>query len=214
MSVLNTLIAGAVQHGLMLMGTVHEDQNGQPQSVVLFGTGAGFWPLFTRSSEYQDGASDPLDRWSVRVVGSIAASVQGTAIFPFGGPPYAPFLSWAETTGEAFQSPAGMLVHQRAGMMISFRGAVRVQGQLARPAAAPSPCQNCADQPCKTACPVDALSAERGYNVAACHDYLDTPDGQDCLQNGCKARRACPVSARFGRDPAQSAFHMQRFHPS
>ncbi|MBS8226880.1 ferredoxin, partial [Vannielia litorea] len=64
-----------------------------------------------------------------------------------------------------------------------------------------------------TACPVNALSAS-GYDTGACHAYLDTPEGADCLNRGCKVRRACPVSAAFPRVEAQSAFHMDHFHKS
>ncbi|HCQ65926.1 MAG TPA: ferredoxin, partial [Rhodobacteraceae bacterium] len=30
---------------------------------------------------------------------------------------------------------------------------------------------------------------------------------------GCVVRRACPVSAGFGRSEDQSGFHMRAFHP-
>lgn len=206
----------ASAQGLIVMGAVQSVED--DHTIYLLGTGPGFWPVFSASQEYGDGAPDPLDRWSQRVLPEIGAGLPQAPsdfVYPFGGPPYAPFLHWAVQTGEAFQSPVGMLVHQDAGLMISYRGAIVVPG-IAKPvpANAPSPCTTaCAAQPCKTACPVDALSAEQGYDVAACHAYLDTSAGQDCLQNGCKARRACPISQRFGRDPAQSAFHMKAFHP-
>ena len=33
------------------------------------------------------------------------------------------------------------------------------------------------------------------------------------MDNGCRARRACPLSAGADREPAQSAHHMKAFHP-
>ena len=51
-------------------------------------------------------------------------------------------------------------------------------------------------------------------NVEACHAHLATPEGQVCMTGGCLARLSCPVSARAGRDPDQSAHHMRAFHPS
>ncbi|MEO1689892.1 MAG: ferredoxin, partial [Pseudomonadota bacterium] len=54
-----------------------------------------FWPLFSQSPEYRDGAPDPLDRWSRRVIDEVAAAQGGEALYPFGGPPYHPFYSWA-----------------------------------------------------------------------------------------------------------------------
>lgn len=208
MGALEDLAGRAEPHGLIVMGALHEDG----QTLVLLGAGPGFWPVFIASPEHADGAPDPIDRWSRRVIGALAQGAR--AVFPFDGPPYAPFLAWARASGAAWDSPVGMLVHDRAGLMISYRGAVILPRELPlppRPAA--SPCTACA-APCATACPVDALNAARGYDVAACHAFLDTEDGQDCLTQGCLARRVCPVSESFGRDPAQSAFHMTAFHPT
>ncbi|MBL4766963.1 MAG: ferredoxin, partial [Rhodobacteraceae bacterium] len=73
-------------------------------------------------------------------------------------------------------------------------------------------CQSCHLHPCTTACPVDALSATHSYDIDACHAYLNTEAGQDCMTNGCAARRACPVSQRAGRVPEQSNLHMKAFH--
>ncbi len=195
----------------MCMGTAVEDE----QHIVLIGCDAAFWTVFSASPEGQDGAPDPIDRWSVRILNDLKTATGARDVaFPFGGPPYAPFLRWAEASGEAWQSPAGMMVHSRAGLMISYRGALIYDAPPLPASTAKKPCDTCVAQPCATACPVDALSAARGYDVAACHAYLDTPEGGDCLTQGCKARRACPVSAAFGRDPAQSAFHMSAFHPT
>ena len=78
------------------------------------------------------------------------------------------------------------------------------------PEPAVSPCTSCA-QPCLTACPAGALTGA-GYDVPACHTYLDTGAGGDCLAGGCLVRRACPVSQGYARLPEQSAYHMSRFH--
>lgn len=179
-------------------------------SLLLLGPGAGFWPLFTASPEYADGAPDPLDRWSKRVIGGLAAAWGGTAVFPSDGPPYPPFITWALATGRIFASPVGLLCHDTQGLWCSFRGAVRLPGAPA-PEPAPSPCDACAGQPCRTACPAGALT-ETGYDVAACHTWLDTPAGADCLDRGCAVRRACPAGANFDRSEDQSAFHMRAFH--
>ena len=75
---------------------------------------------------------------------------------------------------------------------------------------APSPCIQCAGQPCLTACPVDAL-VDGGYDVPACAAYLRTPEGADCKSRGCLARRACPVGRAGRYGPAQAAWHMAAF---
>jgi len=192
-------------HGLGVMG-VTEDK-------ILVGASPQMWPVFTQSVEFQDGQKDPLDRWSKRIIGGIAASHGWTTAYPSDGPPYAPFIAWALATGRFWQSPSGMLVHDVAGLMISIRGALLTDSQRTDSTTL-NPCIPCENSPCAATCPVDALSAERGYDVPACHAYLNTEPGRDCLENGCKARRACPISHRFGRDPEQSAFHMKAFHPT
>ena len=198
----------AAAHRLDIMGGVFEDGD----TIILLGPSPDFWPMMKATLEMQDGAPDPIDRWSLRVIADLAAELNAEPLFPFGGPPYLPFLRWAMESGRAWQSPAGMLVHDTAGLMVSYRGALRFSQEIVLPDTGRSPCETCADQPCTTACPVNALSAARGYDVAACHGFLNTEPGKDCLSQGCKARRACPVSQAFGRDPEQSAFHMSYFH--
>ncbi|PWE32729.1 ferredoxin [Maritimibacter sp. 55A14] len=170
----------------------------------------GFWPAFRASAEYRDGAADPLDRWSARVVGGLAERLDAAALYPF-GTPRRPFIRWALHSGRAWPSPVGMLVHDRAGLMVSYRGALALEDRLALPAppAAP-PCDDCRAKPCLSACPVGALGTS--YDLTACHAYLDTSDGTHCMNDGCAVRRSCPVSRSYGRMPGQSAFHMAAFH--
>jgi NAD-dependent dihydropyrimidine dehydrogenase PreA subunit len=198
----------AAKAGLIVMGTVPNSG-----TLVLLGTGPGFWPVFSTSPERLDKQPDPVDRWSQRVVGGLAIQLKAQAIFPFGGPPYEPFIAWALASGRAFQSPVGMLVHGAVGMMVSYRGALQFSENIAVPAPeAASPCQNCVAQPCTSTCPVGALGAAHSYDVDLCHAYLDTEAGRDCMANGCAVRRACPVSDGAGRVSAQSNLHMKAFH--
>lgn len=155
----------------------------------------------------------PLDRWSARVVGGLAREFGGHALLPFGGPPHHPFYAWALRSGRAFASPVTLLVHDGAGLMVSYRGAIALPGRVDLPAPpAASPCDGCAAKPCLSACPARALDV-RGYDVPACHAFLDMADGADCLSGGCIVRRACPISHAYGRLPEQSAYHMRLFHP-
>ena len=177
--------------------------------MLLGPAGAGFWEIFAASPEYRDGRNDPLDRWSERVIGGLAAACGGEALFPFGGPPWRPFTGWARASGEAWASPVGLLVHARRGLMVSYRGALALAERLELPPPAARPCDGCA-APCLAACPVGALGAD-GYDVPACHGWLDGMRGRGCLDGGCLVRRACPVGQ--GMQPeVQSAFHMAAFH--
>jgi len=200
--------------GLIVMGAAAHDPDGEVGTLILLGTGPQFWTAFSTSAEATDGAAHPVDRWSKRVIGGIARDLGAACSFPSDGPPYAPFIAWAMATGRFAQSPVGMMVHDRVGMMISLRGALLVTETLALPAPPRfDPCTSCA-APCASACPVRALSAAAPYDVPACHDFLDGDGAKSCMVDGCLARRACPLSRGAGRRSEQSALHMRSFHPS
>jgi len=202
----------AAPHHLAVMGALHLEAGEVPghETLVLLGPlEPGFWTAFTQTPEYRDGTPDPMDRWSTRVIGALAGDLGAVPLFPFGGPPWHPFIDWARRSGRAWPSPVGLLVHDVAGLMVSYRGALAIPERLALPAPARRPCETCATQPCLTACPVDALRPG-AYDVPACKADLDR-DGNDCRARGCAVRRACPVSQSHGRAPAQSAFHMGYF---
>jgi len=201
-------------HGLEVLATVAPAPGDTlppgTRGLALVGpAGPAFWDIFRAAPEAADGRPDPLDRWSRRVLDGVAARVGGTALYPFGGPPWHPFIAWALRSGQVFASPVTLLVHPRHGLFVSFRGALALPEPLpAAPAA--NPCETCRGKPCRTACPPGALTPG-GYDIPACHAHLDRPQGADCL-SGCLVRRACPVGRR--QPPEQSAFHMAAFHRS
>ena len=205
--------------GLLVMGALHPENCRAKQlkngTLILLGAGAGFWPVYSTSPEALDGHVDPIDRWSLRVVGDLARRHGTKALYPFGGPPYAPFIDWALKSGRAFTSPTGMMVHEQVGMMISYRGALHFSEVLDIPEVqGTSPCSTCSGQPCVTTCPVSALGKNAKYDLGACHNFLDSKTGESCMILGCAARRACPTSAGAMRQPGQSAHHMRAFHPA
>ncbi len=170
----------------------------------------GFWAHLTAQPEWLDGRPDPVDRWSRRVIGRVACDLRAKALFPFGGPPWRPFYSWALRSGQAWESPVRLLVHERAGLWTSYRGALALKQAVDLPPAT-RPCDSCGSRPCLTACPAGALTGA-GYDVPRCHEFLDTAAGADCRHGGCIVRRACPVSQSYGRVAKQSAYHMSQFH--
>lgn len=212
---LDDLDNAARKLGLAVRGAFHpsaEDQTPSgTQTLVMIGPDEpAFWQVFTTSPEFQDGAPNPLDRWSQRVSSVLAAPYKATPVFPYDGPPYPPFLRWAERCGAIWSSPVNLLVHEHAGLFISFRAALAVPLHFDLPPPPTKPCTTCDRQPCTTACPVGALAPGQDYDVPACKSHMQSPEGADC-RNGCLVRRACPVSQRFGRVPEQSAFHMRAF---
>jgi len=200
----------ASQHGISLLGGLHPDRE---KTVLMLGYGGPeMWQVFAKSVEYSDGSDDPMDRWSERVITNIANELGATAYFPFGGPPYHPFIQWAKQAEPLWSSPIGMSIHAERGLWSSWRGALGFDQRIELPKTPDNeqPCISCSDQSCLSACPVDAFEGGN-YDTAACAAYLQTDAGQDCLGNGCLARRACPVGQRFAHIPDQATFHMGRF---
>lgn len=209
-------IQAACQHqGLSIVGGFHpvaaDNTPRGTQTLLLLGPDEpGFWDRLKRAPEFN--TPDPVDRWSTRVISALASEFAATPLFPFGGPPYQPFISWAFRTGRVFQSPVSLMIHDTAGLFLSFRGALALREKLTLPQiASTSPCDVCTSKPCLAACPAGALTQD-GYDVPACHDFLDQADGKSCLNGGCHVRRSCPVSQSYGRLAQQSAHHMRYFH--
>lgn len=213
---LGDIAAAAAAEGLGVVGALHPDgDDGAPagaETLLLLGPdGAAMWTVFRAAPEAADGAPDPLDRWSARIIGALAARFGGQAVFPFGEPPYAPFFRWALKGSPVWGSKLGMLIHAERGVWVSFRGALALPVRLALPprAEAARPCDPC-PAPCRAACPVSAFT-DAGYDAAACRAHLDRPEGAPCRDGGCLARRACPVGEAFAPSPEQGAFHLAAF---
>lgn len=207
--------------GLVVRGAFHVeegdgvpafDENGDDRTLILIGNaGSSFWPAFTASEEYLDGLPNPLDRWSERIVTGLARELDAHPVFPFGGPPYHPFQRWAQRAESVHPSPLGTLVHPEYGPWHAYRGALvvnRLLEGLPEKPDAPSPCLSCAGQPCLHTCPVEAFSAG-GFDVAACVGHLSGQN--DCREQGCLARNACPAGKPFQYVREQHRFHLAAF---
>jgi epoxyqueuosine reductase len=216
MTDLATIKALLRPHHLAVMGGFSaQDDPALPQgtkTLLLLGPSEpGFWPHLTAQPEWTSGDPDPVDRWSRRVIGQIACTLTAKAVFPFGGPPWHPFYQWALRSGRAWDSPVRLLVHDEMGLFASYRGALALKQAIPLPPAPAKPCDTCTAKPCLTACPTAALTA-KGYDLPACHAYLDSAAGVNCMNTGCGNRRACPISQAYARLPEQSAYHMRQFH--
>lgn len=216
MTKLETIAEQLRPHRLAVMGgfAANKDDTlpkGTKTLLLLGPSEPGFWPHLKAQPEWTDGAPDPVDRWSRRIIGQTACNLEAKAIFPFGGPPWHPFYQWALRSGRAWDSPVRLLVHDEMGLFASYRGALALKEAIPLPPQPDKPCDTCTGKPCLTACPTAALTA-KGYDLAACKTFLDSPQGENCMNNGCGNRRACPISQAYARLPEQSAYHMRQFH--
>ncbi len=208
-------------HGLAVRGGFHatefdrvpaHESGAKSVSLVLVGmTAESGWSAFETARERAQ-RSNPLDRFSERVIGTLARELAAEALFPFRGPPWLPFQRWAVRAERAAPSPLGLVIHANYGLWHGYRGALSfahaVTG-LPQRVDWRSPCLDCAEQPCLRACPVDAFTAH-GFSSAACAGQLGA-DPEPCLDAGCLSRAACPVAPQARYSLAQRRFHMQAF---
>ena len=213
---LDDIRARAAHDGLTVTGWLHPaPEHGAPagtETLLLLGYGGPeMWRVFSASPEARDGARHPMDRWSKRVIEAIAREFDAEALFPFGGPPYQPFIRWTYAGEPVHQSRLGMSIHETYGLWSGWRGALALGRRMRTPPVirGDHPCEPC-HAPCRAACPVGAFS-DQGYDAAACRAHLNSGEGAACRGGGCLARRACPVGRDFAHSAEQAAFHLEAF---
>ncbi len=215
---LNSVNDALAKAGLAPRGAFHpQAEDGVPDlapgrpalTIVLAGNaGPEMWRAFNAA---RDPAVAFLDDWSRDVLEPLARTFEAKALYPF-QKPYLPFQRWAQKAEPCWVSPLGMFIHPDYGLWHGYRGALAFGERLRLPPSdlRPSPCETCADQPCLANCPVNAFS-ETGYDVPACVRHLDSPEGADCVELGCRTRRACPVGHVYRYASEQAQFHMRAF---
>ena len=205
-------------HGLALRGGfAAEPADGVPPSLsgrpaltllMIGNVGGAMWEAFTASNPT---GPDPLDRWTRDIITPIAALAGARAVYPSDQPPL-PFQRWAQRAWPLHASPLGLLIDADYGLWHAFRAALLFPAQIefSRPPQQPAPCVTCVAKPCLDACPIDAFTAV-GFDYVSCRQFLATPAGSPCLEQGCKARAACPVGAHHRYPEAQLQFHQRSF---
>lgn len=179
--------------------------------LIIGNAGSAMWRRFSSSPEFHRG-NNPLNDFSRRVIDSLAETFGAIALYPFPGPPFLPFIAWAQRAEPVWPSPIGPLIHPEYGLWHAYRGALGLPESIALPARplAERPCDSCIDKPCLHTCPVEAFDG-KSYDVPACVAHISEPRGEACFAAGCLARRACPVGAAYAYAPAQAAFHTRAF---
>jgi hypothetical protein len=177
--------------------------------IVIGNIGSSMWPGFR---EHESPGPNPLDRWTRQVLQPIAERFGATYVHP-SDEPFQPFQRWARMADDVWQSPIGLLVHPTFGLWHAYRGAFLFGDEitgLPLVGSGSDPCLTCAEQPCLSACPVDAFTAD-GYDTDACAGHVRSGSEPMCLDEGCAARCACPVGVEFRYGHDQMRFHMEAF---
>ncbi len=198
--------------GLMPLGQFR-DQDGC-DGILIGNVGSSLWPAFSTSSEYSDGAPDPLNRWTHNRLNPLGDLLSCEVRYPFGETLW-PFQRWAAAAMGIKQSPIGLFIHPEYGLWVALRGALMMPNLAADAPVSPRvvhPCDSCEDKPCLSSCPVDAFSAS-GYLLDACRSHVRSSAGTQCRTGGCRARLSCPVGQAHQYVGEQQAFHMAAFAP-
>jgi hypothetical protein len=207
------LRASLDDYGLILRGGFHPGPEegglveGAATALIVGNAGGAMWRAFAPNI---DGEPNPLDRWTKKVVDPIAEEFGARAVYPF-GPDAPPFQRWAVRAETLYPSPLGILIHPEYGLWHAYRAALLFAERLHLPRLSDtrSPCDDCAERPCLSACPVGAFSNAR-YDVAACATHISEP-AASCHSLGCLARAACPIGREWRYPNAQLYFHMAAF---
>src|SRR5947209_14710922 len=89
----DALCERAKSGGLAVRGAFHPEPREfeallpgvRAETIILLGfTGSLQWQDYRSSVEANDGLPDPLDRWSRRIIGALAADLGGLALYPSG----------------------------------------------------------------------------------------------------------------------------------
>ena len=216
------IVAAVERTGLRVRGGFHPGPGDalprlrtgeEAATLILVGNvGSSLWAPFVDSG-YPARSPHPLDDWSREVVSGLSRELGAEPLFPFGGPPFLPFIRWALQADTVWPSVMGPLIHPRFGLWHAYRGALSFPERIELPSRAPAgvrPCDECPDRPCLAPCPVGAVG-EEAFDAAGCAGWLvDRPRGE-CREAGCLARRACPVGREYAYRPEHAAFHMAAF---
>jgi len=225
---LSRLEAELARHGLSVLGGLSltetlcakgEESFAGRAAILIGNTGHRMWPYILKSPEYSDGQSDPMNRWTRRVVSKLTQHVDGDARYPF-NIPYWPFQRIALATGNMHSSPLGILIHPEYGLWHAFRAVIIVspnsglsadiEEMIHQTQKVIHPCDTCAEKPCLNTCPVSAFDGV-SLDREACFKYLDDGREPDCMNVGCAARNACPVGQDYKYENTQVRFHMRSY---
>lgn len=225
-----TVMATLHDAGLVARGGFHPEENDgvpaltsgeRPATLILAGNvGGGMWQRFSAHRPAESANNEAhhtlLDDWSRNTLNRAVDTLGGPQVcaplFPFEGPPYLPFIRWAQKAEPVFPSPIGPLVHPDYGLWHAYRGALAFAERIELPPRAErqSPCETCEEKPCLTGCPVRAHEGN-AFDLAACIGHIVSDEGAECMAGGCLARRACPVGREYLHASDQARFHMVAF---
>jgi epoxyqueuosine reductase QueG len=191
------------------------------RSIIVIGNGGGaFWKAFKLHADAHPGwmaRDNPLDDFTRVVVERDIAPplakprITHKVIYPFmSNGPTLNFMEAGKAAGLSGPSILGVVVHPIYGPWIAFRAAILLTELLDAPGEAYQfdPCPSCVPRTCISACPADAVSLAKGWDIPKCLTHRVEVE-TDCAPR-CHARAGCVLGPEHRYPDDELAYHQMR----
>ena len=157
-------------------------------------------------------SADPIDSFSSARAAQFARQyLRDETFLPlYPGPLELPLQQLGRQAGWHHDSPLGIGIHPQHGLWFAYRAVLLSALKLPLSVAqvTRSPCLDCTDKPCITACPGRAVASSAAFSIPRCTGYR-LSEASAC-RSACLARQACPVAAGQRYSDEQMAYHYGR----
>jgi epoxyqueuosine reductase len=220
---LNLIAAIPVARYALALGPKSQLREAAPdaRSIVVIGNGGGdFWIALKAHAAQHPGwfeREHPVDDYTREVIESdIVAPVRAlglrcTVTYPFvQDRSVLNFMELGKLAGLGGPSIIGVLVNPRYGPWIAFRAALLIDADLDVPGGAVGfdPCPGCVVRSCIPACPVQAVSFPKGWDIPRCLEHRVEVE-PDCASR-CHARVGCVLGPEHRYPDDELAYHQMR----
>ena len=194
----------------------------QAKTLIVIGNGGGdFWTAFRSYYEARPGYlrahEHPLDDYTVEIIEQTLTPILGRSnaayryLYPFHfwREPVS-FMHLARVAGIAGPSILGVVIHPEYGPWLALRAAILIDQELSATPVADGfdPCPSCTERACISACPAQAISWEKGWDISACVRHR-LKEASDCTDR-CHARYDCVYGRAHRYPPDELHYHQQR----
>ncbi len=201
------------------------------QAILIAHAGNKFWQQIKNSagsndySQPLDELQHPIDDYSINLVKAHFKTFYPSVDYQIVYPNSADFdqpvglQQFGQLAGWHHGSPLKVGINAQWGTWFAYRLLLLSDTDFipTEVSQSQSPCLSCADKPCISRCPADAVSVNK-FNLQACVTYRQSKNSM--CQDRCVARMACPVAQQHQYSLEQIQYHygrsmqvIKRFYP-
>ena len=193
-----------------------ESGSGSATLLLIGHGGRALWDHLHGSDFDFHGTGDPIDTFSVKATNEALAvelpHVGRRLLYPEPACPV-DLVALGRHIGWLAPSPLGLGIHPEFGLWSAFRALwlLEAASEISPRPRAPDVCQSCVPQSCVAACPANAVTVDRRFNLGSCTDYRSNI--QSACADTCLSRLACPEGAEHRYGDAQLSYHYRLTRP-